>query len=178
MKGLLTNDHRELGILLEQLFASFDTGVAISVYEKLDVFWARLAMHIRAEHLHLFPAILNVVESKNTEAEKGIVPHIESTRKTIKNLHDDHDFFMRELAVAVKQMRNICESENPNNAEKLQPVREIVTNVSQRLKSHNQVEEMLVYRWAENLLLPAECWVLDEQILNELEKLPPRLREN
>jgi hypothetical protein len=59
MNNLLASDHDELDELLDKLFASFDaSGSVEQIYQKLDLFWARLAVHIRAEHLHLFPLIL------------------------------------------------------------------------------------------------------------------------
>ena len=58
MKDLLTSDHAEIEEIENLLFAAFETGVAEQVFGKPDIFWTRLAMHIRAEHLHLFPAIM------------------------------------------------------------------------------------------------------------------------
>jgi hypothetical protein len=33
------------------------------IYESLDFFWAQLAMHIRTEPLHAFPAIIEAFET-------------------------------------------------------------------------------------------------------------------
>ncbi|HEX6045334.1 MAG TPA: hemerythrin domain-containing protein, partial [Pyrinomonadaceae bacterium] len=55
----LADDHEDLHQLLEQLKKALhetDAGVPRGA---LDLFWARLAVHIRAEHLRLFPAVLS-----------------------------------------------------------------------------------------------------------------------
>ncbi len=51
------------------------------IFEKLDIFWARLAMHIRAEHLHLFPVTLKALESKDD-------PDYKAAAKAIDQLHE------------------------------------------------------------------------------------------
>ena len=52
--------------------------------------WARLAVHIRTEHLHLFPAIAR---------------RVNAAERAIDRLRADHDFFMRELAQAIAILR-------------------------------------------------------------------------
>lgn len=52
----LADDHGALDEVLSQLWKALDTGDVLVSHDKLDLFWARLAVHIRAEHLHLFPA--------------------------------------------------------------------------------------------------------------------------
>ena len=167
MNNILISDHRELDEMLSQLFSAIDTGVTAKVFEKLDMFWARLAMHIRAEHLHLFPAILNAVETKKN-------PSLESVQNAIEQLHNDHDFFMRELATAVKLMREINKSDSQDFSKEISIVHEKVSAVSQKLKEHNQLEESKVYDWAETLLKKSERTILNEKMQKELNNLPPR----
>lgn len=52
----LADDHSEMDALLEEFFDALCCADVELIYQTLDFFWARLAMHIRAEHLHLFPA--------------------------------------------------------------------------------------------------------------------------
>jgi hypothetical protein len=63
VESLLEDDHASLG----QLFAYLDEELArpdiARAFELLDLFWARLAVHIRAENLHLFPALANAPAS-------------------------------------------------------------------------------------------------------------------
>ena len=45
--------------LLKQVLTALHNKDVEASYSKLDLLWARLAVHIRAEHLHLFPAVIN-----------------------------------------------------------------------------------------------------------------------
>jgi hemerythrin-like domain-containing protein len=171
MNHLLTSDHQELDELLGQLFSAIDTGVTEEVFEKLDMFWARLAMHIRAEHLHLLPTILDAVKSQQ-QTDK--TPSLESVQNEIERLHNDHDFFMRELATAVKLMREINKSDSQDFSKEISIVHEKVSAVSQKLKEHNELEESEVYGWADTLLDPSEHTILNEKMQKELDNLPPR----
>lgn len=170
MKNKLLSDHRELDKLLEEFLSVLASGSAADALETLDRFWARLAMHIRAEHLHLFPAILAASKTKSLHGKT--TP--ETIDRTIKELHEDHDFFMRELAAAIKIMREIKPLMPDDTKKRLLRVQKKVSAVTEKLKIHNELEETKVYQWAEHLLIPAECWVLDMQIQKELENLPPR----
>ena len=62
MTDVLVDDHAEVDELLRGVMLAFDGGDVREVYPKLDYLWARLAVHIRAEHLHLFPALLSAAE--------------------------------------------------------------------------------------------------------------------
>src|SRR6266496_959278 len=55
----LADDHLALDEALRQFRETLDTGDIEASHARLDLFWARLAVHIRAEHLHLFPVVLN-----------------------------------------------------------------------------------------------------------------------
>jgi hypothetical protein len=60
----LTADHLSLDKLLQQLHLALANNDLEESRTKLDLFWARLAVHIRAEHLHLFPMVLNSLRSE------------------------------------------------------------------------------------------------------------------
>ena len=155
----LIDDHVALGKVLEQLQQALLSSDVETARTKLDLFWARLAVHIRAEHLHLFPAVSGSLEKAAVIAE----------------LRRDHDFFMHELARAVESMRKLSAAqEHPILEEKLTKVKHIVLEVEQRLLKHNEVEESQIYRWATTLLTSEEQAKLGNQITTELCKHPPR----
>ncbi len=62
--SVMTDDHSELGRLIDDLLAALDEGNKALGFERLDLLWARLAVHIRAEHLCLFPSILDASPGK------------------------------------------------------------------------------------------------------------------
>lgn len=148
----LMDDHEDLHQLLEQLknaLRELDGAVARS---KLDLFWARLAVHIRAEHLRLFPALIDAAR-KNQSI---------SVEKVIVQLREDHDFFMKELAAAISQITD------------LEQVVRIVQAVEERLASHNKLEENQIYALITSILPPEEQAQLASQVNEELTKHPPR----
>ena len=91
---ILEADHRELDRLLFELLDSLSAAEPdlVSTYRRLDLFWARLAVHIRGEHLVLFPAVLASVSDHENQREYLV--------RIFGDLRNDHDFFMKELARA------------------------------------------------------------------------------
>ncbi len=172
---LLAHDHSELDEVLAEFFQALAVGDAAQSFEKLDLFWARLAVHIRAEHLHLFPTLLHALESLGP-TQGGRVPSLETTQNTIAQLRADHDFFMTELAGAIKEVRRLREGTQDKSA-LVQNVREKIVAVSERLKVHNELEESDVYPLAEVLLTPVECVALNEKMQKELINLPARFSQ-
>jgi len=172
---LLAHDHSELDELLAEFFRALAAGNVPQSFDKLDIFWARLAMHIRAEHLHLFPMLLHAVESpdQTNEAARG-APSFETAKKTIARLREDHDFFMSELAAAIKELCKLRQSTDRDKSSLVQNVREKIAAVSERLKAHNELEETEVYPLAGVLLTPAECVTLNEKMQKELYNIPQR----
>jgi len=81
-------------------------------HASLDLLWARLAVHIRAEHLHLFPAVINGVN--NMKADRSAVPTRDEVRLAAERLRADHDFFMHELAQAIGILRDSFEGHRPS----------------------------------------------------------------
>ena len=175
IKKSLATDHLELDGLLDELFAAFDASSIEQVYQTLDIFWARMAMHIRAENLHLFPAILGASESEKHQKENR-VPKFKVVRGVVASLHEDHDFFMRELAGAIKQLRDLRGKNHTDPVNRLLSVRETIIAVERRLETHNAREETDVYRWAELLLDGSEQTDLNERMQKEIENLPLRFR--
>lgn len=144
-------------------------------FESLDHFWARLAVHIRAENHCLFPAILNA--PSKLFSNRGGVPSFEEAKTIIAGLRSDHNFFMDELGKSVKMFREtIADAENPEHVlVQLAMIRERVDAVSQRLESHNSLEEDRVYQWPSLILSASDLKNLEAALRCELENLPERL---
>lgn len=171
---LLAQDHVSLDGLLSDLINALDSGDAGLSLARLDTFWARLGLHIRAEHLHLFPAILAALREKSV-AEVYITPSLSEAEEAIEELRLDHDFFMRELAGAVKLLRELSAKSEPGMVlRELEGVRAKVLAVNGRLLAHNRLEESRVYLWAVGLLRRCEQSALAARLQQELENLPPR----
>jgi hemerythrin-like domain-containing protein len=154
----LSDDHQAVSEVLEQLVTALDNRDVGTSYSKLDLLWARLAVHIRAEHLHLFPAV------------SRRLPEVQTT---VENLRTDHDFFMRELARAagiLRELRNGDESA-------LRAVTGTIRDVESRLATHNKIEEDQIYAQASIILTETEQLELLAQINAELENRPPRFSE-
>jgi hypothetical protein len=172
-QSLLADDHQAIDGLFHALIASLDEANTVTIFNRLDFFWARLAMHIRAENLHVFPALLALVDRQFDATEQQSVD-IPKLSQALDKLLDDHDFFMNQLAEAVQIMREVLSNEGSNQAETLVPVRQIIDAVHVRLNSHNRLEEEMIYG------LPAKLLPLDAQvqlagkIQHELENLPRR----
>lgn len=177
INDLLAADHSELDELLAEFFAAFEIGSLKRIYKSLDLFWARLAMHIRAEHLHLFPLILDAFGSQEQTTESNL-PSAETAKKLIGQLQNDHNFFMCEILAAIKKMRDLRESGKSDAAKQLKQVCETVTAVKDRLATHNRLEEAEVYRWANLLFLEPERFRLNEKMRNEIQNLPPRFGQS
>lgn len=140
----MLDDHEDLHQLLEQLKQALHELDSEATRSKLDLFWARLAVHIRAEHLRLFPAVINAAPS------------------VVAQLREDHEFFMRELSSAIATLPD------------LNQVGTIVKAVEERLTTHNELEESQIYALISSILSPEEQAQLASQISEELMKHPPR----
>ena len=176
MTELLAGDHAEVDALFRELWREFDGVDARGVFEKLDYLWARLAVHIRAEHLHLFPALLAASEGKRRE-EVDEAPAPLEVRLAVERLREDHDFFMRELAGAVNAARELAAQDGPYDRERLLQIRGRASAVAERLVEHNRLEEQQVYLWPAALLAATERDTLRAGVLREIENLPPRFSE-
>ena len=165
------HDHAEIGDLLNRLNAALEAGDIAQTHAALDLFWARLAVHIRAEHLHLFPLISRA--AGRADAGNEILPPGEP-ENMIARLRDDHDFFMRELAQAIAITRGLSAKVEGNAAAPLGEVNKKIVAVRDRLVKHNELEETGIYLWSSSLLSEAERTELASQVQKELENLPPR----
>jgi hypothetical protein len=169
----LMGDHAAVDRVLKQLQAALRDGNIELAHTKLDLFWARLAVHIRAEHLHLFPTVSRAVE--NAESSHESVPSPDEAQTLVAQLRQDHDFFMHQLPLAVEIMRELMTlPEQVVVPEGLNNVANIIYEVEQRLVKHNELEETQIYRWATILLNSEEQAKLSHQIATELRKRPSR----
>lgn len=176
MADILAHDHAEVDGLLRALLSAFDGGAARELFEKLDYLWARLAVHVRAEHLHLFPALLAAANETRDDEREG-APAPPEVGAMVERLREDHDFFMRELAVAVNAAKESAARGDRLDREQLLEIKRRVLDVAARLVEHNRVEEEHIYRWPETLLGGTELDALRARVRRELENIPPRFSE-
>lgn len=168
--NLLADDHSQLAGMLDEIFAALQNGDQVRSFAELDMFWARLAMHIRAEHVHLFPALLKTVLTDNVATQ--------SVEMVIERLRADHNFFMGELAETIKTMREIPRENDGGSLPNLAAVKERLENVGRRLVIHNDIEESQIYPLADLVLVPDEAARIRGNMKRELEKLPPRFADD
>jgi hypothetical protein len=171
IESLMQADHESLGQLLTELDAELANPNIAHAFELLDLFWARLAVHIRAENLHLFPALANAPASLFNG--RGSLPTSEEAQNLLVHLRSDHDFFMKELALAIKAMRDIAGSKEAHR-EEVEDVRQRLATIAKRLEAHNRLEEMRAYTWPTLLFAQQELAALRAAMAHELENLPPR----
>jgi iron-sulfur cluster repair protein YtfE (RIC family) len=168
---LLGRDHESLAKLLDELQLALTKHDPAKSFELLDLFWARLAMHIRAENLCLFPAILDAAESRNAVG----MPTFGEAEVVIESLRGDHNFFMDQLAQAVKATREMTRDETITpSSEEFEAIRDRVIAVRARLIPHNEIEEAKVYEWSALLLGPGELNSLSVALKRELDNMPQR----
>lgn len=173
--SLLEDDHASLGQLLTELDAELSKLNIAPAFELLDLLWARLAVHIRAENLHLFPALANAPISLFTG--RGGLPTSEEAQNVLARLRSDHDFFMKELALTIKAMRGIAGSQE-THLEEVENLRQRLATIAKRLEVHNRLEEKLAYTWPALLFDEQEIAALRARIAHELENIPPRFAKN
>ena len=173
----LADDHFAIDQVLNELKASLANGDVEKSHAKLDLFWARLAVHIRAEHLHLFPAVVAAIREKPENDTSGPVP--KDAEAAVEQLLDDHEFFMRELAAAVQTIRKLGKfADTRIDLEGLKGVQNIVLEIERRLVRHNDLEENKVYRWTNTVLSEQRQHELTTEIERELGNKPPRFSQD
>jgi hemerythrin superfamily protein len=169
----LADDHSEVDKLIHRLLAALDQENKSQSFELLDLLWARLAVHIRAEHLCLFPSILEVPPVNFIGS--GGIPRYQEAKSAIDRLRLDHEFLMRELGKAVNMMREQrTHSDHDIIRMRLLDVRRSIVKVQSRLETHNQLEEDHIYKWVNVLLGEAKRSTLIARIRHEIENIPPR----
>ena len=172
---LLADDHASLDARLDELCAALACADAARSFELLDLVWARLAVHIRAEHVRLFPAVVSALAQPANNQHNA--PTCAEAQQIIARLRRDHDFFMRELAGAMRTMRELKSAPDTKIAgAHLRGVSQTVLGLRERLAQHNELEEERVYRWAGALLSADEQAQLIVSLRRELENLPPRFK--
>jgi hypothetical protein len=174
VESLLEDDHESLGELLTELDLELAKPNFARGFELLDLFWARLAVHIRAENLHLFPALANVPASHFTG--KGSLPTSEEAHSLLLRLRLDHDFFMKQLAQIMKAARENA-SHTLASRDEISELRQRMTGIGKRLETHNRLEEKLAYSWPALLFDEPRVARLCGSLQHELENLPPRFAE-
>jgi hypothetical protein len=163
----LIDDHAAIDRVLKELQSALWSSDLETAHAKLDLFWARLAVHVRAEHLHVFPTVLSSLD-------RASAPSPDEAQSVVAELRQDHDFFMHQLALAVEIMRELLTLPRQFVAEGVNNVKKILLEVEERLVRHNELEETQIYRWATILLNSEEQAKLANQITTELLKHPPR----
>lgn len=173
IENLLEEDHASVSELIAQLCVFLDERDMKRAYPQLDLVWARLAVHIRAEHLCLFPAILDA--ARQISIGEGSAPQLDEAQSALKQLRHDHDFFMVELARAVNLMRKLRASPASETLEKRLPeLKQTINAVKTRLENHNRLEEEQVYRWPAALLNTEQQVEMVKGAQRELENMPQR----
>ena len=164
----LVDDHLALDEMRKAVHLALNNGDINATYSNLDLFWARLAVHIRAEHLRLFPTVVDGL------GDHTDTPTQDEALALIEQLRADHEFFMRELARAIELLRNKSAAGAIASEHELNAVRTIILEVEKRLAIHNELEENQIYRWATTILSEREQLELATQIDAELANLPSR----
>ena len=173
----LIEDHAAVDKVLKQLQAALRRSDVETAHALLDLFWARLAVHIRAEHLHLFPTVLKSLE--NASVSHVSAPSLDEAKSVVAQLRQDHEFFMHQLALAIEIMRELLTLPKQNIVpEGMNNVKKIVREVAQRLVRHNEIEENRIYHWVTILLNSEEQQKLHERITKELQTRPARFTLN
>jgi hemerythrin superfamily protein len=168
----LADDHVALDEVLSRLRKALDSGDVAVSHARLDLFWARLAVHIRAEHLHLFPAVINGLSRMTGDQ---IAPTLNDGRLVVERLRADHDFFMHGLAQAIGILRDLLKATDRHDVDDgISTVRDAVLEIEKRLVIHNELEENKIYRWATTILNEQEQADLATRINAELANPPPR----
>ena len=169
----LADDHLAIYQVLNELKTALEDGEVETSHAKLDLFWARLAVHIRAEHLHLFPAV--VAGALERSANDPAFPDPNQMEAAVERLLNDHEFFMRELAAAIQTARRLGKSSDTRiDLEGLKKIQNIVTQIEKRLDMHNELEENEVYLWVGTVLSEQKQSELATKVAQELANTPPR----
>ena len=172
---LLVSDHGEIDVLIANAFAAVGSGDVLDALAVLDRLWARLAVHIRAEHLHLFPALLSGSGTRPLLEKVAGDPSLENV---IADLRSDHNFFMRELAALVADTRKMKIERQEEFSSLCGEITGRLEVLSKRLISHNDREETGIYPMVAQVLSTEEAEELQRRMRYELENMPPRFAES
>ncbi|HEX7296956.1 MAG TPA: hypothetical protein VF251_14475 [Pyrinomonadaceae bacterium] len=169
----LADDHAAIDQVLNELKTALEGGDLKTSHAKLDLFWARLAVHIRAEHLHLFPTVMHGFRERVPDDSSELT--LVAAEAAIDELHEDHNFFMGELGEAIRIIRTLGTSSSMRkDLDGVKKIRSVVLEIERRLVRHNKLEEYKVYRWADMVLSEQKQSELAAAIERELTNRPPR----
>jgi hypothetical protein len=136
---IVADEHAALDEVLSQLRKALDTGDVAVSHARLDLFWARLAVHIRAEHLNLFPAVINGLLCSSAEQTFSLT--LSEAQTSVERLRADHDFFMHGLAQAIGILRDLLKATDRHAVDDgIRTVRDAVLEIEKRLVIHNELE--------------------------------------
>jgi hypothetical protein len=171
-RRLLADDHIALDKLQGELKSALRAGDIEATHLRLDMFWSRLAVHIRAEHLQLFPAVIDALTISSRSQTFGLT--LTEARSTIEKLRSDHDFFMNELGQAIKILRALSHEDHETLDHGMNSVRSTMIEIEKRFVIHNELEETKIYAWTTTILNSQEQTDLATRIGIELANRPPR----
>lgn len=172
MRSLKT-DHEILEEMLNQLKIQLGKPDLPWAFETLDLFWASLAVHIRAENICLFPAILNAPRERFGPAN-GLLEY-DDAKATIEQLRNDHNYFMSQLGQAMKELRGLMIRPEDYPLEvTVTDLRKRIGSVGDLLRRHNTIEEEKVYLWPPQLLDDDSFERLQQGLRTEIENVPAR----
>ena len=171
-RRVLADDHVALDKLQGQLKSALRVGDIEATISRLDMFWSRLAVHIRAEHRQLFPAVIDALTVSSRS--QTFAPTLTEARSTIEKLRSDHDFFMHELGQAFKILRALSYEDRETFDRGMNSVRSTMIEIEKRFVIHNQLEETKIYAWTTTILDTQEQTDLATRIRIELANGPPR----
>jgi hemerythrin superfamily protein len=152
---LLESDHKEINDLLHRAREVIFLSDREYVYAAVDMVWARLAVHIRAEHIRLFPALIGAGADE----------------KILDGLRNDHASFMNALGQVIKNLTG----DPVGKIESGEMILAILDNVENRLLEHNELEERLIYPIT-LCFEKADAIRLYDEIKRELDNIPPRFK--
>jgi len=169
---VLTDDHESLNKLLLELMVFVRRSDFRWSFELLDLFCTQLAVHIRAENVCLFPAILNAPNNRFTDAGFELT----ALKAAIERLKLEHNILTEELMKAARLMRQLM-NDNENGELTDETVKSLAA-VAILLAEHQELEEREVCQAAKLVLDPAEFALLEEAVARETHKRPEDLHEN
>jgi iron-sulfur cluster repair protein YtfE (RIC family) len=166
---VLQQDHREIDELMAAVTESLDAGDYEGSRQTLDLFWARLAVHIRAEHLVLFPVVTEAIANEEVDEQFAALSDV------INGLRSDHDHFMYELAGVIKLMGSIDPADG-GKRRRMGKVRERLGTVREQLARHNRIEEETLYPLESLLSRGRDVVKVTERLKAQLENMPARFK--
>lgn len=167
--ALLIDDHREISALFDRLDPALEAGDPGALLRQIDQLITRLGAHVRAEHLVLFEALRENRPPDGPPSEAEL-------EERLTRLEEDHDFFLRELSLAIDLLKREAGhyEDEPLPGSVVSEVREHIDRVLRALEEHERVETEEVYEWLDGFLSGEERETVPQRFEVELEKAPAR----